>query len=204
MSQNNNILEELKAMGSALADFPRNNVYSVPPGYFDSLAENVLLRIKAGNTSSAKEELEILSPLLSKASKKMPYEIPSGYFDQALPAPQKAKVVAFTKTKWFRIAAAAVIAGMIILASLFYFGQGASERKAEKVFVKLSRDIRKMTETQKDSMIDYMDAGLTGEETVQTATRLAEVKELLMDVSAEELKLFQEQSEDIEEVLMTN
>ena len=202
MTQRNNILQELQELNSSLGEIQAARVYSVPEGYFENLAELVLMKIREGEVSSA-EEIDNLSPLLSKASRKMPFEVPGGYFDQPLQRPQ-AKIVSITRVKWFRIAAAAVVSSAILLAGWLYFGPGANERKANRVFVKLSRDINKMTETQKDNMIDYIDAGLDGNETAQGINRVTEVKELLKDVSEEELKLFQEQSEDIEEVLMTN
>jgi hypothetical protein len=202
MKQRNNILQELQELNSSLGEIQAGMAYSVPAGYFENLAELVLLKIKEAEVPPAKE-IETLSPLLSRASRKMPFEVPGGYFEQPVQRPQ-AKVVSITRIKWFRIAAAAIVTSAILLAGWLYFGPGANERKANRVFVKLSRDINKMTETQKDNMIDYIDAGLDGNETAQGVNRVTEVKELLKDVSEEELKLFQEQSEDIEEVLMTN
>ena len=101
------------------------------------------------------------------------------------------------------MAAAAVVTGFIALAVFMNFGPEAKERKAQRVFVKLSHDIKKMTESQKDNMIDYIDAGITGKETAQSF-KSNEVNKLLQGIPEDELKLFQEQSADIEEVLMTN
>ena len=56
--------------------------YSVPAGYFDNLAGEIMDRIKANNKSSVEEELETLSPLLSKLDKKMPFSMPEGYFEE--------------------------------------------------------------------------------------------------------------------------
>jgi hypothetical protein len=63
----NDILEELKAWNSPLADMPRVMPYAVPEGYFSSLAELALL----ANTAE---------PMLN-LSKAMPYAVPAGYFE---------------------------------------------------------------------------------------------------------------------------
>ncbi|HEX7904645.1 MAG TPA: hypothetical protein VF487_12250 [Chitinophagaceae bacterium] len=81
MSQNNNILQELKELGSSLSGHVVQPGYSVPDGYFESLAQQVLNRIKASEAENAADELNYLSPVLSTASKQLPYEVPVGYFE---------------------------------------------------------------------------------------------------------------------------
>ena len=81
MTQNNNILQELKELESSLAGLAAQNIYSVPNGYFEGLAEQVLNRIRAMEVSNAAEELGYLSPILSNISKQLPYAIPAGYFE---------------------------------------------------------------------------------------------------------------------------
>ena len=81
MTPNNNIAQELRDLGSSLADLSAQNTYSVPEGYFDRLAQQVLSRIRAMEAETAAEELEHLSPLLSQLPKTMPYTVPAGYFE---------------------------------------------------------------------------------------------------------------------------
>ena len=81
MTQRDNILQELSQLQSSLVSAGSQNVYRVPDGYFDSLAERVLNRIKALNTENAQEELHYLSSLLGSISKKMPYAVPANFFD---------------------------------------------------------------------------------------------------------------------------
>ena len=81
MKQNSNILQELKELGSSLAGLAAQNIYSVPDGYFEGLAGQVLNRIKAMEAANAAEELGYLSPILSNVSKKLPYTVPTGYFE---------------------------------------------------------------------------------------------------------------------------
>ena len=81
MTAQNNILQELKELGSNLAGLAMSNPYQVPAGYFDDLAVQVLNRIKALEAATATEELGYLSPMLGSASKQLPYQVPAGYFD---------------------------------------------------------------------------------------------------------------------------
>jgi hypothetical protein len=75
------ILNELQDLGSNLAKISPKNIYHVPEGYFEGLAQQILNRIKALEVSSANEELEILSPVLNSISKENPFTVPAGYFD---------------------------------------------------------------------------------------------------------------------------
>ncbi|MBL7763791.1 MAG: hypothetical protein JNL23_10240 [Chitinophagaceae bacterium] len=75
------IIQELNELNSSLSQPIPEVVYTVPEGYFDGFATQVLNRIKAINASNASEELSYLSPMLSELSKKLPYTAPQGYFD---------------------------------------------------------------------------------------------------------------------------
>ena len=72
-------MNELADLGSGLDHNPQN-IYAVPAGYFEGLADKILNRIKALDATSAKDELKYLSPLLSSVSKEMPYAVPAGFF----------------------------------------------------------------------------------------------------------------------------
>ena len=80
MTNRNTILNELADLGSDLKDHSPENIYSVPAGYFEGLADQILNRIKALEATDAKEELIYLSPLLGNASKEIPYTVPAGFF----------------------------------------------------------------------------------------------------------------------------
>jgi len=81
MTTRDNILHELNELKSSLASLNPGNVYSVPAGYFDGLADQVLSRIKSLETADPKEELLILSEMLGHLPKQMPYAVPAGYFE---------------------------------------------------------------------------------------------------------------------------
>ena len=83
MTQRDNILQELNELKSSLTNAGFQNVYRVPDGYFDALAEQVLNRVKAFDAENVSDELGYLSPLLNSVSKKMPYSVPADFFNQA-------------------------------------------------------------------------------------------------------------------------
>lgn len=82
MAHRNNILQELNELESSLATLPVQNTYSVPEGYFDGLAQQVLRRVKAMEAATAGEELAHLSPVVSDMPRQMPYTVPAGYFNE--------------------------------------------------------------------------------------------------------------------------
>lgn len=81
MTQKENILQELNELKSTLATVNPQNVYTIPVGYFDGLAAQVLNRIKALEAKNAVEELGYLSPSLNNISRQIPYTVPGGYFE---------------------------------------------------------------------------------------------------------------------------
>ncbi len=81
MEQNKNILQELKELESSLVHMAAGNIYSVPAGYFEGLATQVLNRIKALEATTVAEELSYLSPVLNNIPRDLPYSVPVGYFD---------------------------------------------------------------------------------------------------------------------------
>jgi hypothetical protein len=244
MNENNHIQIELAELNSYLAGTGREQVYTVPAGYFEDLAGLVLKRIKALETDNAsdeiatlspalkalkgmnpyavpagyfeslessslsedhlssKEEIRQLSPLLNSIDRNGPYTVPAGYFENNKPQ-TKGKVISMFQARWFRMAVAAMIAGVFVLTG-FYIFNGRITDKAP--MAKFSRDVKKMDDAQKDNLIDFIDAGLTGKEQAKNNADIKtnEIRDLLHDIPESELKDFQEQTEDINDVLMTN
>ena len=64
------ILNELRELSPLLAGMEKTNVFTVPQGYFDGLADHALIVCKA-------EEMSVLNDL----SKQENREVPAGYFD---------------------------------------------------------------------------------------------------------------------------
>ncbi len=206
--------EELVHLSPLLNSISKETPYTVPAGYFETLADNVIKAVRERNDyQTAKEELEAISPLLSGLKKANPYTVPAGYFENIteniISAENKptTKVISIGGRKWFRYAAAAVVTGLIVLSGFLYFGKNNSTAEpGSKVMAKITRDVKNMDTEQQDDLIDFIDAGLNGKESVQLKNnnRSTEIKNLLIGISDEELKDFQEQSEDIQAVLLIN
>ena len=67
MTQRDNILQELREIGSTLENEAPQNVYAVPPEYFETFSDQVLARLS--------------SPLSNDALKNNAYSVPENYFD---------------------------------------------------------------------------------------------------------------------------
>ncbi len=250
MTQKDNILQELKELESSLASMTAETCYSVPAGYFEGLAGQVLGKIKAEQAGSAaeelfylapslndisrkmpyavpagyfqelekriietvgdnrslsvQEELETISPLLSGLKKETPYQVPQGYFDtiplQQTVSDKKAKVVSLVSQKWFRYAAAAAV--VLIAGTIALFSLNRPSTSEKEIFAKVSREVNKMNETEKDNLVDFLNAGLSGEETAQVGDKTNDFKKFLEDVPEEELNDFRKQNEDLEDFLL--
>lgn len=83
MNSQKNIQDELKDLDSILPAHNGQPVFSVPEGYFDSLAASILAKVKNGE-ASAVQELAALSPMLAGISRETPYSVPLFYFEQNL------------------------------------------------------------------------------------------------------------------------
>ena len=191
--------EELSYLSPLLNDLSRKMPYSVPAGYFEMLEENIL----PASHQSVGEELESISPLLSGLNKQMPYEVPQGYFEtlgkEVIQAEQPgAKVVSLTHRKWFRFAAAAMITGMIGLASFLVLGKKDMQAMPLAKFErKLNKEIQKMSDTELAEFLESTEATMNGQENVSTNTN-NEIKELLKDVTESEMKEFIEETSDLQ------
>lgn len=75
------ILEELMNISPLVGGIQPVPPYSVPEGFFEGFAGQIMARIRSVEMS-AKEELETLSPLLSRIDKKNPFTAPEGYFSE--------------------------------------------------------------------------------------------------------------------------
>jgi len=111
MDFNKNILIELETLSPLLASLPKNNIFSVPTGYFDTLTDTVLIGINepSNHVVSISEmdiplgyfdtlsssildkiklqqqhtisELESISPIVYSIKPANSFEVPTGYFD---------------------------------------------------------------------------------------------------------------------------
>ena len=120
MRSSPDIALELKESGTTLIlQAERGNPYEVPTGYFEQLPEKVLSLVKIAGEKEVHAELEGIAPLLNKISKQGPYEIPRGYFEQPIQkndATRPSRGHQAILKKLVRLAAAAAIAGIVLIA----------------------------------------------------------------------------------------
>jgi predicted 3-demethylubiquinone-9 3-methyltransferase (glyoxalase superfamily) len=60
----------------------KRNLQEVPSGYFDTLSDSILAKVKAIYPENAEEELRNLSPLLFSLKGKNVFTVPANYFDK--------------------------------------------------------------------------------------------------------------------------
>ena len=65
---------------SAVDNINKRSGQQVPPGYFDTLSDSILAKVRAAYPESAEEELHKLSPLLSSLKSNI-FSVPDGYFE---------------------------------------------------------------------------------------------------------------------------
>ena len=203
------ILDLIKA-NESLSSLPKEMPFSVPAGYFDELDEKIMESIRRhSDYQTSKEELESISPLLSSLNKRPVYTVPKGYFENFKPGVEEkkeTKIVSITGRRWLGYAAAAVIAGIILMVGVMTFDNSHKD-SAGKTLAKFEKEVKKINDVKStENLIDFMDAGLNEKELASTnrSIKTDDVQVLLKDVSIDELKDFSEESKDIEDVMMTN
>jgi len=239
-------LKELEELGSVLASHEPQNIYAVPTGYFEDLADQILDRIKALKADNAKEELSFLSPFLSNVSKEMPYSVPAGFFQDlsedvlkkisehedyqtseeeietlspllsslknknpySIPASyfeslengvgrkdsfgekRETKVVSITKRRWYRLAVAAVVIGIVALSGLVIFRtKQVDPNKNPQAWIEKNVD-KKVSKNKLDEFVKLAEGESINVTSEKDDVKLAEIKELMKDVPEKEIEDF--------------
>ncbi len=192
-----------------LSSLPKETPFHVPDRYFNELDEKIMGIIRRHpDHQTSREELESVSPLLSSISKRPVYSVPKGYFENFKPGAEEkeTRVVSITGRKWFRYAAAAIIVGVILMAGLIALNNNNKD-SADKTLAKFEKEVKKINDVKStENLIDFMDAGLNEKELASSQKNIKtdDVQQLLKDIPIDELKDFNEESKDIEDVMMTN
>lgn len=184
--------EELAHLSPLLSRVSKQMPYTVPAGYFENVEDRMAIA-KLGEIS-AKEEIEALSPLLSGLKKITPYSIPAGYFETvtkpAIAEKPAARVVSMASRKWFRLAAAAVVTGVIILTGLLVINKDKATPATDS-YTWLKKNTKKVSSEKIDEFIQLTDEEKLIKEAVASSdNKSQEVKELLKDISEEEIQVF--------------
>lgn len=184
-----NSREELATLAPHWPDQARSTPYQVPAGYFESLD----LSYVWADEASVSAELEGLSPLLAGLKKETPFTLPEGYFDEktggeaVLKRLEKAPVVRMTQIRWFRVAAAAVITGLIASVGFLVFRPGKSIDPNEKSYAWVEKNLKKVDTESIDDLIELAKGDLSGTANVTVSP---EIKSLMKDVSDREIQNF--------------
>jgi hypothetical protein len=192
-----------------LSSLPRATPFNVPIGYFDELDKKIMEFIQRHpDYQTSREELESVSPLLSSLSRRPVYSVPDGYFENFKSGvkEKETRVVSITRRRWLRFAAAATIAGVILTTGVIAL-RNKHKDPAGKTLAKFEKEVKKINDVKStENLIDFMDAGLNEKELAssQKSIKTDDVQQLLKDVPIDELKDFNEESKEIEDVMMTN
>ena len=195
-----NATEELNYLSPLLSSISKKTPYSIPSGFFNELDEKIIHAVKDDSDMlTPAEELETLSPLLSSLKKEMPvryghpggpYSIPEGYFEN-INAPviqPQAKVVSITRQKWFRYAAAAIVTGFIVMAGFLFLSKKEIDPD-QKPFAWVEKNMKKVSTDQINEFVQLADEQAPVVASIDATTK-NEIKELIKDITDEEIQDF--------------
>jgi len=195
--------EELETLSPLLSSIGKQMPFSTPAGYFEELSSQAVAGAQA--IEAVNETLENLSPVMQSLKHENCYEVPAGYFEQLpeqllqkVKRQQPAPVVRMNPVRRVRqYAAAAVVAGLILIGGWVFFNNGNStvsdpqglaeiEQISDEVLENYLEDINiPLSESLLIAANDEIDA--------------EDMRELLADISDEELMRYvsQYQAKDI-------
>lgn len=208
MTGRKHITDELKGVSKLLSGLDASNPYRVPAGYFDTLADSIMLRIRAEAAASPEEELELLSPFLRKLDKTPPYTVPQGYFENlatSLPKPAEEKqkepapVVRMSPRRVFSYAAAAVTVGLITIVAWFFIQSPAKQQTTVAANHdtlterQMQKDISGLSDTEIASFVEGNAVADVENQVVAVQLEEEPFRLMLSEVSDEELEKYLEQ-----------
>jgi hypothetical protein len=187
-----NAAEELSLISPFLSGLSKKIPYSVPGDYFNSIQKNNQFPVTETDKLSAKDELEMLSPLLSNMSKEIPFTVPQDYFetltDRTETKKPVAKVVSLFKESWFRYAAAAVVAGIVILAGFLILNTDNVNVNTDS-YAWVKKNIKKVSTEKLNEFVQMAEQEkLIQESFVSSDNKIKEVKDLIKDIPESEIQ----------------
>jgi hypothetical protein len=195
--------DELAELSPVLAAIPRKMPFTVPENYFSELTSSL-------PAMTSNDHL----PEVLQHHRQMPYTVPEGYFEgvaESVLAKVKVKkpvgkVVSFGMKPWMRIAAAAVVTGLIVLGGIAYFGNNSKSIDPNSQPDEwISQKLKNINSKELDEFIRTVDISFSSKELAASANGEAEVRKMLKDVSNSELDAFLNQlPADIEEPATIN
>lgn len=179
------VQEELNELSPLLAGISKKMPFSLPEDYFDKLSNDV-------PAFAATDELP---EILAGHHRQLPYEVPAGYFENlatqvlSKTAPRHAKVISFGSRGWRRMAAAAVVTGLIGLSSILYFNNKETIDPSAQPQAWVEKKLKGVSNADLEAFIETADVS-TADEAAQSGSETAEARTLLNDVSSKEMDAF--------------
>lgn len=141
-----------------------NEKPGVPTGYFEQLSDSILSKIKAEENSEQEENYPVLKSLKDKNV----FKVPDGYFDDLsrqiiakTSVKETSKIVSIGANKWWKYAAAAIIAGLMMISVFYIFNSGGnqiSEYLAASQQYQTSSQIKEgIAKLKEDDIVNYLE-----------------------------------------------
>jgi hypothetical protein len=187
--------EELTYLSPLLSNISKEMPYAVPAGFFQNLSDEVLKNISEHEDyQTSEEEIGSLSPLLSSLKNKNPYSVPAGYFEALETKAEKkeTKVISITRRRWYRLAVAAVVIGILVISGLLFINRNNKVTIAKNPGKWIEKNV--VDKVNKDKIDEFVTlANDDNNEKVDDqseAAKKAEIKELMKDVPEKEIEAF--------------
>jgi len=188
-----NAKDELKYLSPLLSNVSKESPYSVPAGFLQNLSKDVLKKISEHEDyQTSEEEIEALSPLLSSLKNKNPYSIPAGYFEKIETGIEKkeTKVISITRRRWYRLAVAAVVIGIVAIGGLLFIKSG-QVNPVDNPQAWIEKNVKKVNKDKLDEFVSLAnDDSNEKADTESDAAKKAEIKELMKDVPEKDIEAF--------------
>ena len=182
-----------------------SSVYSLPSGYFENFANNILQKIKSQEKkqNDVEAELEEVAPALNKIQKKNIYSLPENYFENLAKDIDlfkgKANVVSLTAEfkRALHYAVAASVLFVIASTSFLYVHQHTKNLNKP-----LSIEQRLAT-LNDDDIINYLKYDHQGDDISPASnSQDTQLQNLLMDASDEEIERYLDESNGSNEKML--
>lgn len=207
------ILDKINASSLQLPN-RKQDVFTVPNGYFNAFAKNVVEKIKAQGNSDVTRELEEISPLLSTISRKNVYSLPEKYFDELIPLKQvgkkdpSAKIISIgsKSRRWINYAAAACISAVLFGGGYFFISGNNTKpvQTTQPVAATVKADIQQQLADISDSEIEsYLNenssmAVFTGVGAdYQPQNQNTDIQILIKDIPDDEIRQYLNEANDL-------
>lgn len=188
-----NAKEELEYLSPLLGNASKQTLYTVPANYFQDLTKSLLYAVNNKSDQASEEEIKSLSPLLSSLKNKNPYSVPAGYFAtlKTKKKKQETKVISFSRRRWYRMAIAAAVIGIVTITGLMMINRKSSTISDSQAGIWIKNKVMNKVSPEKiDEFVTLIAPNNTQKNLEENKTEEAEIKELMKDVPQKEIDAF--------------